>query len=39
MKRARRVAARHVRLVFSAEPVERLATLGERLGRTGLVAG
>jgi aspartate/methionine/tyrosine aminotransferase len=32
------VAARYVRFVFSAEPVERLATLGERLARTGLVA-
>jgi hypothetical protein len=31
------VAARYVRFVFSAEPVARLATLGERLGRTGLV--
>ena len=30
------VAARYVRFVFSAEPVARLATLGERLGRTGL---
>jgi aspartate/methionine/tyrosine aminotransferase len=30
------VAARYVRFVFSAEPVERLATLGERLERTGL---
>jgi len=30
------VAARHVRFVFSAEPVERLATLGERLARTGI---
>jgi aspartate/methionine/tyrosine aminotransferase len=30
------VAARYVRFVFSAEPVERLATLGERLARTGL---
>jgi hypothetical protein len=25
------VAARYVRFVFSAEPVERLSTLGERL--------
>ncbi len=31
------VAERYVRFVFSAEPVERLATLGERLARTGLV--
>ena len=31
------VAARYVRFVFSAEPVARLATLEERLGRTGLV--
>jgi aspartate/methionine/tyrosine aminotransferase len=30
------VAARYVRFVFSAEPVSRLATLGERLARTGL---
>lgn len=30
------VAGRHVRFVFSAEPVERLATLGERLAATGL---
>jgi aspartate/methionine/tyrosine aminotransferase len=29
------VAARHVRFVFSAEPVERLATLGSRLGSLG----
>jgi N-succinyldiaminopimelate aminotransferase len=32
------VAARHVRFVFSAEPVPRLATLGERLARTSLAA-
>ena len=32
------VAARYVRFVFSAEPVDRLATLGERLARTGLGA-
>ncbi len=32
------VAERYVRFVFSAEPVSRLATLGERLARTGLVA-
>ena len=32
------VAARHVRFVFSAEPVERLATLGDRLARTPLAA-
>ncbi|WP_211233037.1 pyridoxal phosphate-dependent aminotransferase [Solirubrobacter soli] len=32
------VAARYVRFVFSAEPVERLATLGERLARTPLAA-
>jgi aspartate/methionine/tyrosine aminotransferase len=31
------VAERYVRFVFSAEPVDRLATLGERLARTGLV--
>jgi aspartate/methionine/tyrosine aminotransferase len=31
------VAARYVRFVFSAEPVARLATLGERLTRTGLL--
>ena len=30
------VAARYVRFVFSAEPVARLATLGERLARTSL---
>jgi aspartate/methionine/tyrosine aminotransferase len=30
------VAARYVRFVFSAEPVERLASLGERLARTGI---
>jgi aspartate/methionine/tyrosine aminotransferase len=30
------VAGRHVRLVFSAEPVERLATLPERLAGTRL---
>jgi aspartate/methionine/tyrosine aminotransferase len=30
------VAARHVRFVYSAEPVERLATLGDRLGRVTL---
>ncbi len=30
------VAARHVRIVFSAEPVERLETLGERLAGTRL---
>jgi aspartate/methionine/tyrosine aminotransferase len=33
------VAGRHVRFVFSAEPVERLATLAERLAATGLRAG
>ncbi len=32
------VAARYVRFVFSAEPVERLATLRERLARTPLAA-
>ena len=32
------VAARYVRFVFSAEPVARLATLGERLARSGLAA-
>jgi aspartate/methionine/tyrosine aminotransferase len=32
------IAARHVRFVFSAEPVDRLATLGERLARTPLAA-
>jgi len=32
------VAARHVRFVFSAEPVPRLAQLGERLGRTTLAS-
>jgi len=31
------VAERYVRFVFSAEPVERLATLGSRLAKTGLV--
>ncbi|MDA0161801.1 pyridoxal phosphate-dependent aminotransferase [Solirubrobacter ginsenosidimutans] len=31
------VAERYVRFVFSAEPVDRLATLGTRLERTGLV--
>jgi aspartate/methionine/tyrosine aminotransferase len=30
------VAARHIRFVFSAEPVERLATLPERLAAAGL---
>jgi aspartate/methionine/tyrosine aminotransferase len=30
------VAGRHVRFVFSAEPVSRLATLGDRLAATGL---
>jgi hypothetical protein len=29
------VAARHVRFVFSAEPVERLTTLGARLDSLG----
>ncbi len=32
------VAERYVRFVFSAEPVPRLLTLGERLAKTGLVA-
>ncbi len=32
------VAARSVRFVFSAEPVARLATLGERVARSGLAA-
>ena len=32
------VAARYVRFVFSAEPVERLATLGQRLATTELAA-
>ena len=32
------VADRHVRLVFSAEPVERLATLPERFAGTRLEA-
>jgi aspartate/methionine/tyrosine aminotransferase len=32
------VAARYVRFVFSAEPVDRLGTLGERVAKTGLMA-
>jgi aspartate/methionine/tyrosine aminotransferase len=32
------VAGRHVRLVFSAEPVERLATIPERFAGTPLEA-
>jgi hypothetical protein len=32
------VADRHVRLVFSAEPVERLATIPDRLARGTLAA-
>jgi aspartate/methionine/tyrosine aminotransferase len=32
------VAARHVRFVFSAEPLERLATIPERLAGTKLAA-
>jgi aspartate/methionine/tyrosine aminotransferase len=32
------VAARHIRFVFSAEPLERLRTLPERLGETKLAA-
>src|SRR5262249_43877126 len=32
------VAARHVRFVFSAEPLERLATIPERLAGTNLAA-
>jgi hypothetical protein len=30
------VAARHIRFVFSAEPVERLAELGERVAASRL---
>jgi hypothetical protein len=32
------VAARHIRFVFSAEPVERLRELGEGLAAAGLSA-
>ena len=32
------VAARHVRFVFSAEPLERLTTISERLAGTRLAA-
>jgi hypothetical protein len=30
------VAGRHIRLVFSREPVERIRTLGDRLASIGL---
>ncbi|MDQ3865899.1 MAG: aspartate aminotransferase, partial [Actinomycetota bacterium] len=33
------VAERHVRFVYSAEPVERLATIPERLRRSSLARG